>query len=91
VAKKRKTSRKPAPRKKKTAPKKTRRVSEPLVSMKGTKVDLRPFKKRIKAHIDKLKAAKSPEPQVALAIDTLSRSLDELNDECLPTMELELG
>ena len=91
MAKKRKTSRKAASRKKKTAPKRARRASAPLVSMKGTKVNLSPLKTRMKAHIEKLKAAKNPEPKVALAIDTLTRSLNELNDECLPTMELEIG
>ena len=39
----------------------------------------------------KLQKAKSPEPKVQYAIDTLTRSLNELNDECQPTMELELG
>jgi seryl-tRNA synthetase len=90
VAKKRKTSRKPASRKKKT-PAKRKRASTRSVKMKGTRLDLRPLKKGIKKHIDALKAAKRPEGKVQEAIDTLTRSLQELNDECLPTMELELG
>jgi seryl-tRNA synthetase len=90
VAKKRKTSRKPASRKKKTAAKR-KPASTRSVKMKGTRLDLRPLKKNIKKHIDALKAAKRPEGKVQEAIDTLTRSLQELNDECLPTMELELG
>lgn len=90
MAKTRKTSRKPASRKKKTATKR-KRASTRSVKMKGTRLDLRPLKKDIKKHIDALKAAKRPEGKVQEAIDTLTRSLQELNDECLPTMELELG
>jgi hypothetical protein len=90
VAKKRKTSRKPAPRKKKIA---TKRAGSTIssVKMRGTKLDLRPLKRGIKKHIEALQKAKSPGGRVQEAIDTLTRSLNELNDECLPTMELELG
>jgi hypothetical protein len=91
VAKTRKTSRKPASRKKKKPATKPKGSTTLSVKMKGTKVDLRPLKKGIKKHIEKLQKAKSPEPKVQAAIDTLTRSLNELNDECQPTMELELG
>jgi hypothetical protein len=90
VAKTRKTSRKPA-RKKKAAIKRARPAAKASVKMKGTKLDLRPLKAHMKAHIDRLKNAKVPGGKVQEAIDTLTRSLDELNGECLPTMELELG
>ena len=90
MAKKRKTSRKPAPRKKKTAAKRAGSTIS-SVKMRGTKLDLRPLKKGIKKHIEALQKAKSPGGRVQEAIDTLTRSLNELNDECLPTMELELG
>ena len=91
MAKTRKTSRKPASRKKKKTATKPKGSTTLSVKMKGTKVDLRPLKKGIKKHIEKLQKAKSPEAKVQAAIDTLTRSLNELNDECQPTMELELG
>ena len=92
MAKTRKTSRKPASRKKKkTATKKRAASTTVSVKMKGTKLDLRPLKKGIKKHIEALQKAKSPGGKVQEAIATLTRSLNELNDECLPTMELELG
>ena len=91
MAKTRKTSRKPASRKKKKPAAKPKGSTTLSVKMKGTKVDLRPLKAGIKKHIEKLQKAKSPEPKVQYAIDTLTRSLNELNDECQPTMELELG
>ena len=91
MAKTRKTSRKPASRKKKTPAARPKGSTTLSVKMKGTKLDLRPLKAGIKKHIEKLQKAKSPEPKVQYAIDTLMRSLNELNDECQPTMELELG
>jgi hypothetical protein len=96
VAKTRKTSRKTASRKKKSATKKARPAkraapAKPSVEMKGTKMNLVPLKAHMKLHLDRLKSAKAQGGKVQEAIDTLTRSLSELNDECLPTMELELG
>jgi hypothetical protein len=59
--------------------------------MKGTRLDLRPLKRNIKAHISRLKKVKDPDPRVREALDSLTRAQRELTDACLPTMEIELA
>jgi hypothetical protein len=68
---------------KKKATRKTTRAS-------AKELDLRPLKKQLRSHIDKLKSGKSADVRVQSAIANLSRLHDELNADCNPTMTIPL-
>jgi hypothetical protein len=90
VAKKRKASRKTTSRRKRATPR-GRSKNSGGVRMKGNKLDLRPLKKNIKAHITRLRKVKDPHPQITEALDSLTRVQRELTAACLPTMEIALA
>ena len=69
---------------KKKAPRKPSRPS-------AKELDLRPLKKQLRAHIEKLKAGTSSDQRVQSAIANLSRLHEALNADCEPTMTIPLA
>ncbi len=57
----------------------------------ANELDLRPLKKQLRAHIEKLKGGKSADPRVQSAISNLSRLQEALNIDCEPTMTIPLN
>jgi hypothetical protein len=99
VAKKRKTAGKSGSAKKASGVKKATgakkkalkaRRSGAAKSSSPKELDLRPFKKQLRAHVETLSASKSTDQRVQNAIASLLRLQDELNEECIPTMTIPL-
>ena len=53
-------------------------------------LDLRPFKKQLKAHVVRLSASKSTDPRVLDALTRLRQAEDALSDSCGTTMIIPL-
>jgi hypothetical protein len=53
-------------------------------------LDLRPFKKQLKAHVEKLSASKSTDPRVQDALASLRQAQAVLADSCGTTMTIPL-
>ena len=56
-----------------------------------TELDLRPLKKQLREHVEKLTASRSSDPRVQSAMGKLQRLYAELDEECTPTMTLPLA
>jgi len=92
LAKARKTARKTAGGSRKAGSKKA--AGKKVAKKRATKaskheLDLGPLKKQIRAHVQLLSTAKSSDPRVAGALETLSRARAEL--ECGDSMIIPLA
>ena len=90
MAKSRKKSRKAAPAsgaKKKGARKAVKRAR----AASSKELDLRPLKKQIKLHIDKLSKRAAVDSRVQDALASLQRVQTELSNACQPTMVMPLA
>jgi hypothetical protein len=74
----------------KTAKKPTRKPTKKAPAA-PTELDLRPLKKQLREHVEKLTASRSSDPRVQSAMGKLQRLYAELGQECTPTMTLPLA
>jgi hypothetical protein len=91
TAKKKSVAKKATAGRKKTAGGRKKSAGATRRATSAKKIDLRPLKRQIKAHVEMLRRASGGDQRVTNAIASLQRVQQELDEHCTPTMTIALA